>query len=180
MKKFLLFSFFLVGCGQVVSQAQLPPHVRLSAEAGLMALATPLSEDIFVTADHAWQKAGALTWQDQDLQVLARDFERNLIFMKIDEWAGAVATWTDQALAVGAEVYWVDGLKSYSGTILSLSEDSKDWFVVASRDQDFLPGSPVFNMAGDVLGILMYQDQVNGTFEGVRSDRVLDFYEQIQ
>ena len=161
-------------------QAQLPPHVRLMADDSLVSLAVPLSDSVFVTADRVWQYHETLTWQGQVLEVLARDFERDLIFVKIAGWGGDVASWTDQALAVGAEVYWGDGLNTHSGQMLSLGEDSKDWFLLESGDQPFLPGSPVFNTSGEVLGILLEENQTQGIFRGVRSDRILDFYEQIQ
>ena len=144
-----------------------------------VAMALPLSKNLFVTSDQAWQNREVLFWKDQSIVVQARDFDRDLLFFQMPSWRGRVPHWSDQSIAVGSDLYWFDGWSHREVTVMALGADSKDWFVLEGDTENFIPGTPVFSASGEVMGIVLRQNKKDRTLEGVRSDRVLDIRQQM-
>ncbi len=194
MKKLIIiFSFLLVGCSNVSEQEeilpQLPPHIVLQNELGeIVGMAVPIREQIFVTADHLRGKYGDLYWQEKKLEVLARDFDDNLLFLINETWNGQDGVWSSMPPAVGEEIFWTNPTALGEANISQeqvqsisqrITEEQKGKRIIISGTAE-LPnsGSPVFGRKGRIFGIIVGADKTKNESYTVRGDVIVNILEE--
>ena len=200
MKKLVLGVglFFLTGCSFFTNEADVlpPPHVFLKSDSGeVIGMAVPVRGSVFVTADHLLEKFGGLYWQEEPVDIVARDFDNDLLFFRIDNWTGEDAMWSDTPPAVGEDIFWIDAqaltvlekdrrpsLAKERVRALSQKlseEDIRENKIVLSGAADALnAGSPVFGRTGKVFGIIIGADTQGETSFAARGDMVVKILEE--
>ncbi len=189
----LFLSLFFVGCTEISHKEemlpQLPPHIILQNEAGeVVGMAVPIKERIFVTADHLREKYGDLYWQDQELEVLARDFDDNLLFLINEAWSGQDGVWSSMPPAVGEEIFWPNPSRLGDANISQeqvqsisqrITEEQKGKRIIISGTAE-LPnsGSPVFGRKGQIFGIIVGADKTKNESYTVRGDVIVNILEE--
>jgi len=195
MKKLIIiFSFLLVGCTELsqkeVIPPQLPPHIILQNEAGeSVGIAVPIKEWIFVTADHLREKYGDIYWQEKKLEILARDFDDNLLFLINESWNGQDGVWSSMPPAVGEEIFWTnpsdlgeqnifeEQVQSISQKIIA-EEQSKKRITISGTAELPNSGSPVFGRDGKIFGIIIGADKTKNESYAVRGDVIVNILEE--
>ena len=200
MKKIVLGLSLLLLTGCSLSSGDFdilpPPHIFLKSDSGeVIGMAVPIQDSVFVTADHLLEKFGGLYWQEETVDIVARDFDNDLLFFRIDNWTGEDAMWSDTPPAVGEDIFWIDAqaltvlekdrrpsLAKERVRALSqkLSEkDIRENKIVLSGAADTLnAGSPVFGRTGKVFGIIIGADTQNKASFATRGDRIVRILEE--
>ncbi|MCF7917835.1 serine protease [Candidatus Gracilibacteria bacterium] len=186
MKKLLILcAVFLYGCGmqqqeeaRIVIPPRTPFHILLSDTTNhVVGMAIPIQDKIFVTADHLLQTYENIFWKGEEIQVLARDFDNDLLFFTLDRWVGNEAIWSDSPPVVGSAIFWVDGAEiaeEQVHSIAELGEDQikRDVLVLSGTSDVPNSGSPVFDATGKIFGVLVGGDMSRKVSFAVRADVV--------
>ncbi|MCF7812402.1 serine protease [Candidatus Gracilibacteria bacterium] len=191
MKKIviLLFSLFVLSCTEVPeveirTSTNVPFHILLSNSTGdIVGMGVPIQDQVFVTADHLLEHHKILQWQSVPLEIVARDFDNDLLYFRLPTWRGIYPQWSTSPPAVGSEIFWMDGSRLTEQKVHSVSnitEDQIDKDVITISGVSNLgnSGSPVFDAEGKIFGILVGGDKSEELSYVVRSDMILEILEE--
>ncbi|MCF7831216.1 hypothetical protein K9M41_04480 [Candidatus Gracilibacteria bacterium] len=189
-KLIIVFSLLLVGCTGISHKEetlpQLPPHIILQNEVGeRVGMAVPIKENIFVTADHLREKYGDLYWQEKELEVLARDFDDNLLFLVNESWQGQNGVWSSMPPAVGEEIFWSNPSREGDANIsqeqvqsiaqkITEQEQTGKRIIISGTAELPNSGAPVFGRKGQIFGIIIGADKTKNESYAVRGDIIVN------
>lgn len=194
MKRILLVVLVcgcLAGCGErpvsssTLEQPLLPSHIVLRNAADVpVGMAVPLSGDVFVTADHLKTADQPVFWQSEPLETVSRDFEHNLLFLRVPHWRGVVPAWSDSPPVLGEAIYWISTEGPSQQTVRALGKKlesgniREDKIIISGTPGLQYAGSPVFDEGGTIYGILAGANPVSDETFVLRSDVILRIFVQ--
>ncbi len=203
MKNFLIGFLVLLlwGCKQSVEVGQnpiIPPQIILqNAEETDVGFAVPVGDEIFVTVDHLLDFSETLFHDSAEAEVIARDFDRDLLVFKLDGSTHNPSTpdkqnvsplkkgekiFADSPPGMDGEVFWLDGQEIRREKVISLSEFfhtngqvKRNLIAISGTAETGKSGAPIFDQNGKIFGLLVGSNKEKNITFVTRSDFILDF-----
>lgn len=186
----------LVGC---VAQINLPSNelkvlvqkplaLALQDSTGnTLGFATAFKPGVLIAPDHLWQVDEALYYENQAIEVLARDFRHDVLFFKIPNRAITQQTiWSEVPPGVGQTLDWETENGTLSAAVFSAKADFKlgnveveDLMQLSVTATAGDSGKPLFDpVTAETYGMLVAGDSLSGVSYFVRSDVILTLAEE--
>lgn len=195
-RSFLLSCFVLTGCSvqldfsnePTVLEGAWPQAIQLEDDSGnKLGYATPLRSEVLVAPDHLWQEAGALFYQDQAIEVLARDFRHDVLFLRVpNQVFTEIPAWSTEPPGVGQKLQWGDESAPQEAPIYSAKAELgignfavENLMLVDTVLQPGDSGRVLHEPDTDlVYGMLVGTDKLEEVSYLVRSDLILGLAEE--
>ena len=144
-----------------------------------------MKDNIFITADHIFQEWKELFYYDEQIEIIARSFEHDLLVFSAEHDFPLLkkgVELSDVPPNLEKEILWLDGKRSQKSKILSLSADflvngekKKNLLVLDGTIQQGKSGTGIFDKKGKIYGLLIGSDPNNNQSFAIRSDVILEF-----
>ncbi len=161
----------------------LPTAYSLEDDSGnVRGFATPISRRVWVTPDHLWQTSDGLYFRNKSIEVLARDFRRDLLFFKVEDLVfSSLPTWSDTPSGVGQTLAWNSVGRTHQAQVFSTRADFvlgemviEDAMQISALIDPGSSGKPLYDpKSNKIYGILMAADKLKNVSYFIRSDEIL-------
>lgn len=193
MKKLVLTVaslFFFSGCvsSPMEQSVSTPPNfIVLENESGaVLGRGFAVNSKTGVAPDHLFEREKALYWKGELLEVLVRDFEKDIIIFRLPKKEVETVELSNVSPTVGRKLFWFDEMP-HQVEVLGMGVDfqangqvKRDLILLSGVTNVGASGSVLYDKSGLVLGMIIGADSEKGQTFAVRTDSILALLEGMQ
>ncbi len=189
---FLFSCCFLFSCNQQIRikntlKIETPDFIVLSdLNKQPLGRAFLVSKNIGIAPDHLYEVSNELFYENEKIEILARDFENDILAFKVEKENKVILELSNMPPDIGKQVYWFDGKQKISNILavgVEFKADFKKKRNLISFSGEALPGASggiVFDENQKVWGMIIGADVIKKEIFAVRSDVIKQFVKEIE